>query len=668
LNITTTPTTQAIQTLQATTDTLLIQSEVSNALNSIITDIETAHCLTEKLKQEQKLAELEQRVRISEHALAEYKAMEWQKKKESEVLGDLFVKDILTLGVKWKELEQKAYIGENGSFKSDEKVGDCVQPEKCGDNDGSEVLTSTQGQTQTDILQEEEEKEACNEQEDLKIEQERKSQMEEEQPFTLNHEESEKDAVLDSATEQKPAVGTSSKTINDIEVDNKASTKSKKASDSSTSLASQGSKVDTSVKEKVKTKKVKIRRKKVKKERITTLQDLDGKLLLTIFEYMDALDIVNMAQTNIGLYSKVDSIFGLGGSVILSSPSQDLEEEEESEYESEYEEIVEEQDSSIVEHIQTQDLVYTEEVCMTPQASNVSGLAKKVEEDTKMAATSSQATIVSLPPSTSDQSFASSVTVAKISEQPNKAPTLKVDIDNDSKESQLNDSSSALLTREPLNKPAPTFHMSAGVAKSLSTKLSPVELSAIITMREQLRKKSQEMKDLQSDYDDLTAQLVGIVSVKEVLTEKLQKLQTELVNSKDIAAKVTRQTSSDQEVISFLDERVQELEKKLGRIEKEQLSADKEVQKIKSASEKQVAVLGDLLTFERDQLDSNEKEWKSTKKLLVKEVKNCRAQIMALEAEKEGLRNENDQLREALLSVGVSSGSNRSKSFDSAYT
>ena len=106
----------------------------------------------------------------------------------------------------------------------------------------------------------------------------------------------------------------------------------------------------------------------------------------------------------------------------------------------------------------------------------------------------------------------------------------------------------------------------------------------------------------------------------------------------------------------------------MGRVEKEQLSADEAVGKIKSASEKQVVVLSDLLSFERDQLESSEKEWKSTKKILVKEVKNCRAQIMALEAEKEGLRNENEQLKEALLSVGMVSTQNRSKSFDSALT
>ena len=51
-----------------------------------------------------------------------------------------------------------------------------------------------------------------------------------------------------------------------------------------------------------------------------------------------------------------------------------------------------------------------------------------------------------------------------------------------------------------------------------------------------------------------------------------------------------------------------------------------------------------------------EKEWKSTKKVLVKEVKHCRAQIMALEAERDGYREENEKLKEALLSLGAGNG------------
>jgi len=132
--------------------------------------------------------------------------------------------------------------------------------------------------------------------------------------------------------------------------------------------------------------------------------------------------------------------------------------------------------------------------------------------------------------------------------------------------------------------------------------------------------------------------------------------------NEEIYAKMNRQASSDQEVIAFLDERVQDLERQVGNFDAERLSLQDEMDAVKKASEKQLAVLGDMLTFEREQMADHEKEWKSTKKVLVKEVKHLRAQIMALEAEKDGFAEQNVKLKEALLSIGSSSKSN--KSFD----
>jgi nitrate/TMAO reductase-like tetraheme cytochrome c subunit len=65
-------------------------------------------------------------------------------------------------------------------------------------------------------------------------------------------------------------------------------------------------------------------------------------------------------------------------------------------------------------------------------------------------------------------------------------------------------------------------------------------------------------------------------------------------------------------------------------------------------NEKKVRVISDMLRFEREQMTSNEKEWKNTKKLLVKEVKSCRSHIVTLEAELEGLRRQNEQLKQGL--------------------
>jgi hypothetical protein len=63
-----------------------------------------------------------------------------------------------------------------------------------------------------------------------------------------------------------------------------------------------------------------------------------------------------------------------------------------------------------------------------------------------------------------------------------------------------------------------------------------------------------------------------------------------------------------------------------------------------------------MLRFEREQMSANEREWKTAKKVLVKEVKNCRARIVALEAEGDGYRQQNTQLKSGLMGLTHSSG------------
>ena len=45
--------------------------------------------------------------------------------------------------------------------------------------------------------------------------------------------------------------------------------------------------------------------------------------------------------------------------------------------------------------------------------------------------------------------------------------------------------------------------MTAAVANSLASKLTPVELSAIINIREKLRKRDEEVAELKEEYNDL---------------------------------------------------------------------------------------------------------------------------------------------------------------------
>ena len=117
----------------------------------------------------------------------------------------------------------------------------------------------------------------------------------------------------------------------------------------------------------------------------------------------------------------------------------------------------------------------------------------------------------------------------------------------------------------------------------------------------------------------------------------------------------------------FLDGRVNELERNLRKLSTDFKATQDELNRTKNQNSKKITVLGDMLQFEREQSTENDREWKATKKLLVKEVKNCRSQITALQAERDGYREQNARLRKAVLSNGVSNGSPSKSERDDRY-
>ena len=118
----------------------------------------------------------------------------------------------------------------------------------------------------------------------------------------------------------------------------------------------------------------------------------------------------------------------------------------------------------------------------------------------------------------------------------------------------------------------------------------------------------------------------------------------------DHDAKVALQIASDQEVISFLDGRVQELEAELKNLQTKLDQSTAATLRIQEQADQKGMVMGDMLQYEREKLAESEREWKATKKLLIKEVKHCRAQVISLQAERDGYREQNDRLKSAVLS------------------
>lgn len=203
--------------------------------------------------------------------------------------------------------------------------------------------------------------------------------------------------------------------------------------------------------------------------------------------------------------------------------------------------------------------------------------------------------------------------------------------------------------------------MNAAVAQSMASKLSDQELAAIISMTDKVSKMERQVVSLEDEKEELASKLEGTEAVKQFLIGKLRDVELKLNKSKDDEVKVTQQIASDQEVIAFLDSRVQELERSSENLTQDRDAARKELESIQVTSSKKITMLNDILKYEREKLKDEETEWKATKKVLVKEVKSCRAQIVALQAERDGYKEQNEMLKRAIVSTGKNPASSPSR-------
>lgn len=167
-------------------------------------------------------------------------------------------------------------------------------------------------------------------------------------------------------------------------------------------------------------------------------------------------------------------------------------------------------------------------------------------------------------------------------------------------------------------------------------------------MREKLQKCEADAALSRQEKEDAVANLASVEAVKEFLVTRVRDTEKTVEKQKEEMKEVQKKNLADQEVINFLDERVKKLESEVSEIKSQESTAKQEAADVVAKNEKKVRVLSDMLRFEREQMTSNEKEWKNTKKLLVKEVKSCRSHIVTLEAELEGLRRQNEQLKQGL--------------------
>jgi len=186
------------------------------------------------------------------------------------------------------------------------------------------------------------------------------------------------------------------------------------------------------------------------------------------------------------------------------------------------------------------------------------------------------------------------------------------------------------------------------MAEALSAKLSAPELKTIIAMSEQQRKSNAHIEQLTAENEDLKARLDSTESVRDFLIGKLKDAELAIKTAMSEKAVLKKQSATDHEVIFFLDNHTQELESSRDQLKRkcEQLEASLDlVQNSNSHKERQLTMEVRELT---DKCEMNDANYKSQKKILVKEVKTLRTQLEALKDERDMYQKQLQVMRDAL--------------------
>lgn len=570
-----------------TLNDMKIRSQVDETLREMVADVEIANRLEERLVAHSLVARLEERIQQQEDVILEVRMVEEQKNASQALLADNLVRELWSLSRELGELQAMKDNHEALVLEHDEVLAKLFQTEE-------DLREARLLRTQQPALEREETGgDAGDDRQELSL--------------LAVHEANEGQSELRSQTPPR----------NVSEITAVEDTKEPEIEEPSAAVVVLDEEDEPGVQK---------------------LDEFDAPILMHIFAFLNALDILNTAQINISMYSRVDSLFGLGQDVPVARPP------------------VTAAFTTAAPTSKPTSTATTQQTTAPVKSASSKPVPASKPAAQPVAAT---ATTPSKPTSTSPlqgpspNKLDSARGLLSSILQPRKPPAGRIGTI----------SSVAHRRVSSVDNPQP---MNAAMANSMAAKLSDAELNAIILMTERLKQKEALAEKLVKENEELLAKADGAEAIKEFLVAKMRDMEQSLSTSEDNEAKVARQIASDQEVIAFLDGRVQELEGDAARLVKERDDAINELTRVKEQTEQKAIVMGDMLQFEREQLKENEKEWRATKKLLVKEIKNCRAQIVALQAERDGYREQNELLRRAVMSSPFASNGGMNR--DSFYT
>lgn len=648
----------ALQTAQYD---LLIRSEVSAALQEMLSDVETAHTLSAELNHHNAIESLRSQLEAARNAVGEERAVReeqeelWaEEAKRREELGDKFVTELVRLSAemveleRWREDNQKK-VSEHGGLKDElKKSEEIIKKMKesaaaaAAEVAEAEVESAAAQQAADVVAAESATLESEDKTEDELLAEEEERELQAALAASLAEAEREKEAreTEDSAKENEASEEKTKK-----EAEENVSEDAHEEGGRVAAGKSEASTEDEEAKEDEPTGESEPVAENVtpKAEAPPALESMPEYALMRIFGYLEAFDILSTAQVNVMLYSRVDLLFGLGGAIGESSAARRQNEG----------------GNNAVSDASEDKKTAGSNSATASADSKPESTAASARAPTRVAIPppAPEATKVSVPPAPAPTSSAAAATnppriagvgggiTSMFSQLRPKAQQKSPD--GESLGGSTTVTASTLTTTT--NGVAPVAGgglpaagsdaapgLNAAMASSMASKLTAAELSVIISMQTKLRLKEGELNQLRTEKDDYAARLSGVESVKDFLITKVRDAEKLHKDGQDELAKIARQVSSDQEVIAFLDGRVQELERNLKIAEDGKAEADEELGRLRNQGSQKVRVLSDMLQFEKEQLAESEREWKAQKKVLVKEVKSCRAQIVALQAERGG--------------------------------
>ena len=328
---------------------------------------------------------------------------------------------------------------------------------------------------------------------------------------------------------------------------------------------------------------------KIKRLSILSIEDAS---ILEVFGFMEANEILAFAQTCRATFHRVDKLFGIGSSLI-------------------------QEDWPKGDSIPTEPRIFSTTTTTTTTTTN---------NNNNNATANGIGSI-----------FGSPISLSSVS-------SLVGDSDT------TNPSQTTSTTKTPTTGHRLSYNkgLTKEMAEELTGKLTNKEMNVIISMAEQIRKQTNDLTTMQSSIDDLEISNKDAESVKDFLVDKLRSAEEALKSSLQTQTALRKQTTSDREVMAYMDAHGLALEEENKQLRQrcERLEASLDLQR-ESHSHVERHLKSDISDY-RERLDHAESTFKAQKKLLVREVKSLRGSLSSTSAELLKYRSQMEAMRDAV--------------------